>query len=226
MSSDPAMGEYLTADRDNAPGMGGVFNSRNLQTYHYAGNNPIKYTDPTGEYDVDYFTSAEYEEYRESFYEQYDGYTTEKERWRELKYGFFYTISKLSEFGINALGAYGVASAIKTKNPTLIGLALLPYGLEFIKKFADWNLQQLILNPEDQEARASVLASINVYNGKIEEVQKSLDGVNKRIEDELAKEKQNKGLLESLNEQKDEYQQRIDDLTKERNDLEAGVAEK
>ncbi|WDI35242.1 hypothetical protein PVA45_05895 [Entomospira entomophila] len=28
--------------------MGGVFNSRNLQTYHYAGNNPIKYVDPTG----------------------------------------------------------------------------------------------------------------------------------------------------------------------------------
>ncbi|NIZ41057.1 RHS repeat-associated core domain-containing protein [Entomospira entomophila] len=48
MSSDPAMGEYVTADRDNAPGMGGVFNSRNLQTYHYAGNNPIMYTDPSG----------------------------------------------------------------------------------------------------------------------------------------------------------------------------------
>jgi hypothetical protein len=33
----------------NLPGMGGIYNSRNLQTYHYAGNNPIKYTDPTGE---------------------------------------------------------------------------------------------------------------------------------------------------------------------------------
>jgi hypothetical protein len=36
----------------NLPGMGGIYNSRNLQTYHYAGNNPIKYTDPTGEFVV------------------------------------------------------------------------------------------------------------------------------------------------------------------------------
>ncbi len=28
--------------------MGGVFNSVNLSLYHYAGNNPVKYTDPTG----------------------------------------------------------------------------------------------------------------------------------------------------------------------------------
>jgi hypothetical protein len=34
----------------NLPGMGGIYNSRNLQTYHYAGNNPIVYSDPTGEY--------------------------------------------------------------------------------------------------------------------------------------------------------------------------------
>jgi hypothetical protein len=33
----------------NLPGMGGIYNSRNLQTYHYAGNNPIVYSDPTGE---------------------------------------------------------------------------------------------------------------------------------------------------------------------------------
>ena len=28
--------------------MGGVFNIVNLQLYHYAGNNPVKYVDPTG----------------------------------------------------------------------------------------------------------------------------------------------------------------------------------
>ncbi|NIZ41035.1 DUF4258 domain-containing protein [Entomospira entomophila] len=58
MSSDPAMADYMPLSKEhknaeeynqNLPGMGGIYNSRNLQTYHYAGNNPIKYTDPTGE---------------------------------------------------------------------------------------------------------------------------------------------------------------------------------
>jgi hypothetical protein len=30
--------------------MGGVFNLVNLHVYHYAGNNPVKYTDPDGEW--------------------------------------------------------------------------------------------------------------------------------------------------------------------------------
>jgi hypothetical protein len=32
----------------NLPGQGGVFNYVNLHVYHYAGNNPVKYTDPDG----------------------------------------------------------------------------------------------------------------------------------------------------------------------------------
>ena len=34
----------------NLPGMGGVFNTVNLHVYHYAGNNPVKYTDPDGKF--------------------------------------------------------------------------------------------------------------------------------------------------------------------------------
>jgi RHS repeat-associated protein len=57
LSADPALGDYLPsapvndeARRRNGslPGMGGVFNYVNLHAYHYAGNNPVKYTDPDG----------------------------------------------------------------------------------------------------------------------------------------------------------------------------------
>jgi RHS repeat-associated protein len=57
LSGDPAVGEYIPsapvseeAKKRNGslPGMGGVFNYVNLHVYHYAGNNPVKYTDPDG----------------------------------------------------------------------------------------------------------------------------------------------------------------------------------
>jgi len=50
MSVDPAMGEYLPG-RGQEPGKlpaGGVFRPVNLNVYHYGGNNPIRYMDPTG----------------------------------------------------------------------------------------------------------------------------------------------------------------------------------
>jgi hypothetical protein len=52
------MGEYVPSApisdearkrNGSLPGMGGVFNYVNLHVYHYAGNNPVKYTDPDGE---------------------------------------------------------------------------------------------------------------------------------------------------------------------------------
>ena len=57
ISVDPALGEYIPRapinneakkHNQNLPGMGGVFNSVNLNLFHYAGNNPVRYVDPDG----------------------------------------------------------------------------------------------------------------------------------------------------------------------------------
>ena len=66
LSGDPALGEYIPKapiddeakkHNENLPGMGGVFNVVNLHLYHYAGNNPVKYTDPDGK-DIDTVTET------------------------------------------------------------------------------------------------------------------------------------------------------------------------
>jgi hypothetical protein len=68
LSADPAMGEYIPqapindeAKQHNKelPGMGGVYNYVNLHAYHYAGNNPVKYTDPDGREDIVVFIALD-----------------------------------------------------------------------------------------------------------------------------------------------------------------------
>ena len=61
LSGDPALSDYIPKapiddeakkHNEKLPGMGGVFNVVNLHLYHYAGNNPVKYEDPDGMFDV------------------------------------------------------------------------------------------------------------------------------------------------------------------------------
>jgi RHS repeat-associated protein len=58
ISADPSIEEYLPLmpvdeearkHNQNLPGEGGVFNYVNLVVYHYGGNNPVLFIDPTGE---------------------------------------------------------------------------------------------------------------------------------------------------------------------------------
>ncbi|NIZ41058.1 hypothetical protein PVA45_06035 [Entomospira entomophila] len=73
-----------------------------------------------------------------------------------------------------------------------------------------------IVNPRQERTADALRRSINVYNGKIEEVQKSLDEVNEDIKNELNKDDPSKGELDILYKYRDRYQQRIDALRQER----------
>ena len=55
ISTDPALGDYVS---QSSKGEGGIYNSVNLNLYHYANNNPVKYTDPDGEFAINAAAAA------------------------------------------------------------------------------------------------------------------------------------------------------------------------
>ena len=47
LSGDPAITDYMAG---TSAGEGGIYNTVNLNVYHYAANNPVKYVDPDGKF--------------------------------------------------------------------------------------------------------------------------------------------------------------------------------
>ena len=58
LSGDPALNDYMAG---SSVGEGGIYNTVNLHLYRYAGNNPVKYTDPDGRANILSITPSDVE---------------------------------------------------------------------------------------------------------------------------------------------------------------------
>ena len=131
ISTDPALGEYVpqapfneeTKEHNkNLPGMGGIFNSLNLNLYHYAGNNPVRYTDPTGKYSWNQFKNDITPAINLDFGADYA--RSAADSWSKGNYlqAAVYELDAACEMVYDGLLAYGGAKAV---DATIKGSAML-----------------------------------------------------------------------------------------------------
>ena len=77
LSGDPAITDYMAG---SSVGEGGIYNTVNLNVYHYGGNNPVKYTDPDGR--ELYNSSITLDEYNDS------SFLKQQYTWKQVQ-GYF-----------------------------------------------------------------------------------------------------------------------------------------
>jgi hypothetical protein len=106
------MGEYVPTPgqaMNELPGMGGVFNVVNLHVYHYAGNNPVKYTDPDGREDT---RGGLWNAINFDFGADYANFAYQNIKDGDYGWALINSLNALSEATYDLLGLYAVAHGI------------------------------------------------------------------------------------------------------------------